>query len=407
MKYMKRELFAALQKHLEKKEFTILTGARQTGKSTLLKQLEEDCKQSGIPTVFINLENKSVLAELNKSPLSIIHFLPETEQRIIVFIDEVQYLDDPSNFLKLLYDEYAPKLKIVATGSSAFYIDRNFKDSLAGRKRVFTLYTCSFSECLLLKNKTDLLNEFNRLSNQKGAKSVVLSALEVEFYNYILFGGYPAVVLEPVVEEKKQRLREIKDSFVKRDILEAGVKNESAFYALFRILADQSGNLLNVNELSTTLRIKTETVENYLFILRKCFHITLIKPFFRNLRKELTKMPKVYLSDTGLRNCLLNNFESLPFRTDRGALWENFYFSILLDKYSQDELFYWRTSAGNEVDFVLPHILNPFAVEVKYDQSAIKESKYKIFSDNYPDIPLRYVYLNPFTERFFQEYATP
>ena len=404
---MKRELFAALQKHLEKKEFTILTGARQTGKSTLLKQLEEDCKQSGIPTIFLNLENKSILAELNKSPLSIIHFLPETEQRIIVFIDEVQYLDDPSNFLKLLYDEYAPKLKIVATGSSAFYIDRNFKDSLAGRKRVFTLYTCSFSECLLLKNKTDLLNEFNRLSNQKGAKSVVLSALEVEFYNYILFGGYPAVVLEPDMEEKKQRLNEIKDSYVKRDILEAGVKNESAFYALFRILADQSGNLLNVNELSTTLRIKTETVENYLFILRKCFHVVLIKPFFRNLRKELTKMPKVYLLDTGLRNCLLNNFESLPFRTDRGALWENFYFRILLNKYSQDELFYWRTSVGNEVDFVLPHIQNPFAVEVKYDQSAIKESKYKLFSANYPDILLCYAYLNPFTESFFQEYATP
>ena len=399
---MKRDLFTTLQKHLEKKEFAILTGARQTGKSTLLKQLEEDCKQSGIPTVFLNLENKSILAELNKSPLSIFHFLPETENRIIVFVDEVQYLDDPSNFLKLLYDEYAPKLKIVATGSSAFYIDSNFKDSLAGRKRVFTLYTCSFSECLLLKNKTDLLNEFNRLSHQEGAKSAVLSALEAEFYNYILFGGYPAVVMETDVEEKKRRLSEIKDSFVKRDILEAGVKNESAFYSLFRILADQSGNLLNANELSATLRIKADTVESYLFILRKCFHVALIKPFYRNLRKELTKMPKVYLLDTGLRNCLLNNFEPLPFRTDRGTLWENVYFRLLLDKYSQDELFYWRTSAGNEVDFVLPNIQNPFAVEVKYDQSAIKESKYKLFSANYPDIPLRYAYLNPFTESFFQ-----
>ena len=342
------------------------------------------------------------MAELNKSPLALFHFLPETEQRIVVFVDEVQYLDDPSNFLKLLYDEHASKLKIVATGSSAFYIDSNFKDSLAGRKRVFTLYTCSFEEHLLLRGKTELLKEAGRLSRQKGARSVLLSTLEVEWSNYMLYGGYPAVVLEPDVEEKKLLLNEIKDSFVKRDLLESGVKNETAFYFLFRILAEQTGNLLNVSEISTTLRIKTETVENYLLILRKCFHIALVKPFFRNLRKELTKMPKVYLLDTGLRNCLLNNFAPLSFRLDKGALWENAYFRMLLNSYPQDEIFYWRTSAGNEVDFVLPNIQNPYAVEVKYDQSAIRESKYRLFLSNYPDISLRYAYLNPFTEGFFE-----
>ena len=89
------------------------------------------------------------------------------------------------------------------------------------------------------------------------------------------------------------------------------------------------------------------------------------------------------------------------FRSDRGALWENAYFHILLNTYPQDEIFYWRTSAGNEVDFVLPNIQNPYAIEVKYDQCAIKESKYKLFSENYPEIPLHYTYLNPFTERVF------
>ena len=401
---MKRNLFTTLQNHLDKKEFTILTGARQTGKSTLLKQLEEDCKQSGIPTVFLNLENKSILAELNKSPLALLHFLPESTQRIIVFIDEIQYLDDPSNFLKLLYDEYVSKLKIVATGSSAFYIDGNFKDSLAGRKRVFTLYTCSFDEYLLLRGKTELLDEVKRLSSQKSAKSALLSVLEVEWSNYVVYGGYPAVILETDTEEKKQRLNELKDSFTKRDILESGVKNETAFYNLLRILAGQSGNLLNINELSTTLRIKAETVEKYLFILRKCFHIALIKPFYRNLRKELIKMPKAYLLDTGLRNCLLNNFEPFPFRQDKGALWENIYFRKLLDIYPPDELFYWRTSAGNEVDFVIPNISNPYAIEIKYDRSAIKPTKYKLFTETYPDIPLQYAYMNPFTEELFKEH---
>ena len=401
---MKRNLFVILQKHIEKKEFTILIGARQTGKSTLIRQLENDCRQSGIPTAFLNLENKSIITELNKSPLTIFNFLPETEQRIIVFIDEIQYLNDPSNFLKLLYDEYAAKLKIVATGSSAFYIDRNFKDSLAGRKRIFTLYTCSFYEYLLLRERVELLSELKRLSNQKGAKSIHLPILEMEWNNYMLYGGYPSVVLEPDTEEKKQRLNEIKDSFVKRDILESGVRNETMFYALFRILADQSGGLLNINELSNTLRIKADTVENYIFILQKCFHIALIKPFYRNLRKELTKMPKVYLLDTGIRNCLLNNFELPVLRSDKGVLWENSYFRILLNIYPQDEIFYWRTSAGNEVDFVLPNIQEPYAIEVKYDKNAIKESKYKLFAENYPDIPLNYAYLNPFTEGFFDKF---
>jgi Predicted ATPase (AAA+ superfamily) len=404
---MKRILFKSLKKHLDKKEFTILTGARQTGKSTLLKQLEDDCKQSDIPTVFLNLENKSILAELNKSPLALLFFLPEVSRRIIVFIDEIQYLDNPSNFLKLLYDEYASKLKIVATGSSAFYIDNNFKDSLAGRKRVFTLNTCSFDEYLLLRGKTELLDEVKRLSSQKAAKSALLAELEVEWSNYIVYGGYPAVVLESDMEDKKHRLSELKDSFVKRDILESGVKNETAFYLLFRILAGQSGNLLNINELSSTLRIKAETVENYLFILRKCHHIALIKPFYRNLRKELTKMPKAYLLDTGLRNCLLNNFEPLLFRQDKGALWENMYFRLLLETYPLDELFYWRTSAGNEVDFVVPNISNPYAVEVKYDQNTIKASKYKLFKENYPAIPLRYAYMNPFTEELFEGFPKP
>src|SRR5699024_368959 len=115
-------------------------------------------------------------------------------------------------------------------------------------------------------------------------------------------------------------LKEIRDSFIKRDILESGVKDETSFYQLFRILAGQSGNLLNANELSTTLRIKRETVNSYLIVLQKCFHVALVKPFFRNLRKELIKMPKSYLLDTGLRHCLLNNFQHLSIRNDLGVL---------------------------------------------------------------------------------------
>jgi predicted AAA+ superfamily ATPase len=399
---MKRNLFESLRSHLAKKEFTLLTGARQTGKTTLLRQLEIFCQEINLPAIFINLENKNLLMELNKSPLNILNFLPVSEKRIVIFIDEIQYLEDPSNFLKLLYDEYAEKIKVVATGSSAFYIDKTFKDSLSGRKKIFQLYTCSFDEYLKMSNKGDLYEELKRIQINPTAKTLHIEILQQEWNNYMIYGGYPAVVTEPNNKEKMAYLKEIRDSFVKRDILESGVQNENVFYNLFRIIAGQTGNLINVNELSRSLNAKNETISNYLYILQKCFHIALLRPFKKNLRKELTKMPKVFLFDNGLRNCLINNFETPSFRMDIGELWENQYFRLLLEKYDINDISFWRTTDENEVDFVINPITNSYAVEVKYNKNAIKESKYKIFKETYPKIPLHFAWVDPFDEDFFR-----
>lgn len=401
----RRKLFDKLVAHLPKKEFSIITGARQTGKSTLLRQLEEYCKTENLPTAFLNLENKPILTELNNHPLNLLGFLPSSNQRIIVFIDEIQYLNDPSNFLKLLFDEHAHKIKLIVTGSSAFYLDKKFNDSLAGRKRIFNLLTCNFEEYLELSNKPQMVEEINRLNQQSGAKSLQLDYLRIEWENYMVYGGYPAVITESDKAEKISLLKEIRDSFVKRDILESGVSNEMAFYQLFRILAGQSGKLVNLNELSSTLRIKNETVGNYISVMQKCFHVVLSRPFFRNLRKELIKMPKVYLLDTGLRNCLLNNFQSLNIRTDKGELWENVVFRILADKYGINSVYFWRTTTGNEIDFLLPNIERPKAIEVKYDEVKVKPNKYKVFSEAYPEIPINFVWLQPFEEAFFRRVA--
>jgi len=113
-------------------------------------------------------------------------------------------------------------------------------------------------------------------------------------------------------------------------------------------------------------------------------------------------MPKVFLLDTGLKNCLINNFQPLSVRNDKGDLWENTVFRILADKYGSDEIHYWRTSAGNEVDFVLSDIEKPKAIEVKYDKNQITISKYKIFREAYPEIPLQYFWFYPFDQDFFK-----
>jgi predicted AAA+ superfamily ATPase len=400
---MIRNLFATLLQHLDKKEFTIITGARQMGKSTLMRQLNDHCKQNDMPSVFLNLENKNILNDLDTSPLNILSYLPGTEKRVVVFIDEVQYLKEPSNFLKLIYDEYAQKIKIVATGSSAFYLDKSFRDSLAGRKRIFWLSPCSFNEYLALRRKDDLLQEIAEIQKNSRYKSLQIEVLRQEWETFMTFGGYPAVITEPDRKEKILRLAEIRDSFLKRDILEAGVQNETAFYNLFQLLASQTGNLLNVNELSLTLRIKNETVSNYLYILQKCFHISLVKPFFHNVRKELIKMPKVFLHDNGMRNSLLNNFQPIAERMDKGMLWENTVFSLLCEKYNSDEIYFWRTADDNEVDFILPKAEKPQAIECKYDASTESLTKYKKFIENYPNITFSFYSFLPFDNDFFRK----
>ena len=386
-----RKKYTEIINHIPKKEFTILIGARQIGKSTLLKQLAEDLTQKGESVFFINLERKSVLLELDQDPENLFKFCPLAEgKRIIVMIDEIQYLKDASGFLKLIYDEYAVRVKIVATGSSAFYIDRNFKDSLADRKRIFQMPSLDFDEFLDFKGKPELLADLISLQKREKQKSVYENLFWALMDEYLNYGGYPAVVLENDFGGKKELLKEIRDSYIKRDILESAVNEEEKFYRLLMILASQSGNLLNVNELSNTLRINNSTIENYLYILQKCFHISLVRPFYSNIRKELVKMPKVYFNDLGLRNILINYFAPIEQRADKGVLLENYVFRKLLEKQEPDQIKFWRTANGNEVDFVVETSFQKgYAVEVKFQDNEGKLSKYKIFTEAYPDFPLQ------------------
>ncbi len=386
----KKQLIIA--KHFSKKEFTILIGPRQIGKSTMLKQIFDDLISQGETAYFLNLDRKDILDELNINPENLFKICPLLpNKKITVFIDEIQYLDDATTFLKLLFDEYSSQLKIVATGSSAFYIDKQFKDSLVGRKKIFQMGTLDFEEFLHFKGRNDLVSEIALLKSKKKTKSIqenLLWAYMDEFMNY---GGYPAVVLENNINDKIELLREIRDSHIKRDLLESGVSDETKFYRMLMLLASQSGNMLNVNEISNTLRITNATVENYLYVLQKCFHITLVKPFYNNLRKELTKMPKVYINDIGLRNILINYFAPIEQRFDKGLVLENFCFRALIERFEQDQIKYWRTADGNEVDFIVEtQYLKGFAIEVKFNEQEAKLSKYKKFIENYPNFPLEF-----------------
>ncbi len=388
----KRKLYFSVISQLQDKEFCIITGPRQSGKTVLLSQIAEYLKNSGEKVLNITLEDPLILKRLNEHPEKVFDYIiPDHSKRQFLLIDEIQYLNNPANFLKLLYDLHQPWLKIVATGSSAFYIDKKFDDSLAGRKHLFELFTLGFDEFLEFKTgNRELTSELEQIRNRKEYASLRFNEIENYFMEYITYGGYPAVVLAPDREKKITMLKEILNSYVKRDITESGINETEKFYHLMLLLSHQTGRLVNMNELANTLRLSITAVVNYLYALRKCYHIQFIRPFYMNLRKELTKMPKVYFNDLGIRNVLMNLFSQVDQRIDRGELTENYAYIRLRDSRAYDSMFYWRTSDGHEVDFIIRDSLTSGeAFEIKYDYNSFNPVRYRKFREAYPGIPLK------------------
>lgn len=375
------------KKYLNTDEILIFIGARQAGKTTILKQIKADLEAQGGNCHFLNLEDPEYLELLNKNPKNIFKiFSFDLEKKNFVFIDEIQYLKDPSNFLKYIYDEYNGKIKLIVSGSSAFYIDKKFKDSLAGRKKIFNVFTLSFREFLRFKNEQELSQkDFMSLSLEEENK------INLYFREFMIYGGYPRVVLSSS-EEKEEILKDIAYSYIKKDIYEANIKQDESFYKLFKILSNQIGNLVNSSELAGTLDVSKTAINNYLYVMQKSFHLVLTRPFFKNARKEITKMPKVFFMDLGLRNFFAGNFSPFETRNDKGAILENAAFRQLIEKYDKEDIKFWRTTSQKEIDFVVQGNL---AFEVKINPVKTKKENYKSFLENYPNMEFKIISLNP------------
>lgn len=389
-----RNLFQSLVDNLDSNQSIIITGARQVGKTTLLKQFLNYLLDHSYSAFYITLEDPDFLRTLNEHPKNLFLLFPIKEkQKNIFLIDEVQYLDNPTNFLKYLYDEYSDKIKLYVTGSSAFYLDSKFKDSLAGRKKLYFMNTLSLDEFLLFKGESDLAKSVRNLPyNHLDTKTLPIAFRRTLFRyinEYMTYGGYPRVVLSETNEEKEEILFELITSYIKKDVIESGIKNSQQVLDLLKILATQCGNLLNINSLSKLLRVSFTAVENYLFTLQKAFILSTIRPFTRNIRNEIKKMPKLYFNDIGLRNALLKDFRSLDLKQDRGQIFENFIFRMFLDRVAADEIKFWRNQQGNEVDFIVKEEL---ACEVKFNLEAINLRKYRSFKKLYPQIPLHFIF---------------
>ncbi len=311
----RRDIVTELEKYLRTDDIVVLHGARQVGKTSILRYIEDGLKHKGEKTRYIDLEDSRYVKILDAGVDGLLGLLTEDglyapgqkpEKRVFVFIDEIQYLQNPSSFLKLVRDHHSG-LKLLVSGSSSFAIKSKFRDSLVGRTVEFDVLPLSFREFLLFRNYSF---EQSRVITEKKKDE-----LKTLFREYALYGGYPRIVLTLEPDKKEKYLQQIVDTYVKKDIRDLGnVRDISKFNRLLEALASQSGNLLNVNELSGTTGIARQTVEHYLFIMENTYVIRLVRPYSRNIRMELFKLPKIFFYDTGLMQMLFGWASTVSLR---------------------------------------------------------------------------------------------
>ncbi|MGQ9719549.1 MAG: ATP-binding protein [Nitrososphaerales archaeon] len=370
-----RDIEASLLKWMERKEAYAIKGPRQSGKTTLLRILEGILKKEGVNTVFLNFEDSDVLEAFETNPKEYVRSFIVEEGKHCFLMDEYHYVKEPGKKLKLMYDTFE-NVKFIVTGSSSLELGGAMARFLVGRVFFFELLPFSLHEFLLSKDtrlarvyeeKNKKIKEFLLSGNTKIEKDAFLKELAPFLDQYVVFGGYPAVVKAEDLETKRMILKNIYDTYISKDVVEfLKVTDAFRYRRVVRALAVLIGRLINYNEICSTCNIYYKELKRIISVLSETYIVSLIQPFYRNPLTELRKAPKVYFFDLGLRNHIVTDFNSLDKRTDRGELIENFVFLSLKNNFQEATVNYWRSIAKAEVDFVLRVKDEIIPVEVKY-----------------------------------------
>ena len=360
--FIQRQVFNKLKDHLQEKEMTLLIGPRQAGKTTLMEKLKDYLDGQDKKTIYFNLDFEEQKTYFRRQ-IDLINYLDLQfgKKEAYVFIDEAQRLPNAGLFLKGLYDRNLP-YKYLVSGSGSLELKEKIHESLAGRKRIFEISPITFFEFLNFKTNYQFEKKLEKffLFDKVLPQSI--------FEEYLKFGGYPKVVLNEQLADKKAVIREIYQSYLEKDIQTLiNLDKKEAFIKLTGIVSSQAGQLVNYAELSRSVGIDFETVKKYLWYLEKTFIIEKVSPFYTNVRKELSKMPVYYFTDLGLRHFVLNQWTDLPGKTQNGFLFQNFIFLLLKQskQFAGRKINFWRTKDNAEVDFIITSGVERIPVEVK------------------------------------------
>ncbi len=354
----------SLTEKIKSKLFTgkviIVLGARQTGKSTLIKHIQNKTDRK---TLFLDCDDSQTRSMLqNQTTINLMRLVGDNE---IVFIDEAQRVENIGLTLKQIHDNNS-KCQIIVSGSSSFYLSNKINEPLTGRKWEFNIFPFSFTE---MQNHNSWFDEVRLLETR------------------MIYGSYPDVINNFGNEE--EILRNLTVSYLYKDVFAfQDIRKPQLIEKLLQMLALQLASEVSYNELANTLNVSINTIEKYIDLLEKAYVVFRLPSFSRNIRNELKKSRKIYFYDNGIRNSIISNFNSLNLRNDTGQLWENY---LVSERKKRNEYqnnfvncYFWRTKQQQEIDYIEEKNGKLYAFEFKWSEKK-KGFLPKTFSDAYPE----------------------
>lgn len=356
-----RTIFPIIQSWIGKWKTILLYGARQTGKTTLVKKLLQDFGDEGM---FVDCEILYNREAFSKPDDVVLKNLLKGKKLLV--IDEAQKIINIWSVLKVIHD-HIPEIQVIATGSSSFELSKHASENLTGRSIEFILYPLSISEISVKYTTLQMPSKINQIMQ---------------------YGLYPWV-FDHANDESIETLKSIVNNYLYKDILEfAGVRKSELIINLLQLIALQIGNEVSYTELAQKLGINTVTVQNYIDLLEKSFVIYKLKWLSRNLRNEITKSVKIYFWDLGILNSLINNFNPTDLRSDIGWLREDFCITERMKRNNnQREIvksYFRRTYTQQEIDYIEEKDWHFYAFEFKSNPKT-KTKVPQLFYDTYPN----------------------
>ena len=329
--YIARRLEGAVKASLFQGKIVVVYGARQVGKTTMVKKIADD---TGIAYSYLNCDELDILSRLQNADNSEALKSMMGGKKLVI-IDEAQRVKNIGLKLKLMVDNF-PDIQIIATGSSSFDLANEIQEPLTGRNFEFWLFPLSLNE---LFDKNEEIHAERQLES------------------LLIYGSYPDVYQLASNDLKAQRVKNLANNYLYKDVLKFNsLKNSGTLLKLLQALALQIGSEVSYNELANLVGIGKQTVAHYIDLLEKTFVVFRLPPYSGNLRKAIGKLRKIYFLDLGIRNAIINNQNPLHLRDDIGKLWENF---VVAEKYKQQiglgsktDFYFWRTYDKQEVDLV-------------------------------------------------------
>lgn len=338
-----RKIDKELKKQIDSKEIVILTGMRRTGKTITMTGLFDALPAKN--KLFLDLENplnRKIFEETNYDNIwkNLANFGISDKEKSYIFLDEIQRMRQIPSAIKYLYDHY--DVKFFLTGSSSYYLKNLFTESLAGRKIILELFPLDFEEYLVFQGEAKrFFADFKEKEKQKN--EVAFGVYEKYYDDYLEYGGFPRVVLEKNIDQKKKLLNDVFSSYFEQDVKTlADFKNIEKLRDLIILLSARTGSKIEITKLSAELGVSRETIYGYLSFLENTYFIFLARPFSRNTDREISGARKVFFCDTGILNIM--------GKISSGAIFENAVFESLKN---YGKINYYQRRSGAKIDFVL------------------------------------------------------